>query len=392
MSAAFARTCLMLLASALLTACATAPSAQPRQAQLDALVDAHVLPAMQDHQLAGMAVGILLDGRAHYFNHGVASRETGAAVDADTLFEIGSISKVYAATIAGKAVADGVLDLDAPVSRYVGELGGSSFEAVSVLQAGVYAAGGLPLQFPQHIKDDAEALRWLAAFRPTSQPGTERIYGNPSLGVFGLSAARSLGLPYEVAFAQVLVAGLGLRDTWLTVPAQAQGRYAQGYRADGSLVRLAPGPLMAEAGGVKTSMTGLLDFLRLQFPGHAPSPSWQQAIAITQTGWYRTPLMEQGLGWERHPWPVDVDRLDAANSSQMSQQRNPVSALAEPAHGMRAILLNKTGGTNGFSAYVAVLPEQGIAVAFMTNGQWPRDGRVRAAHAILSALAPPPVP
>src|SRR5471030_2093320 len=59
-------------------------------AQLQALVDAAVTPVMQQQSVPGMAIALTVNGKAHYFNYGVASRENQQAVTRDTLFEIGS--------------------------------------------------------------------------------------------------------------------------------------------------------------------------------------------------------------------------------------------------------------------------------------------------------------
>src|SRR5471032_431916 len=117
-------------------------------AQLQALVDAAVTPVMQQQSVPGMAIALTVNGKAHYFNYGVASRENQQAVTRDTLFEIGSVSKTFTATLGGYALASGKLSLSDKASHVLPALRGSAFDNISVVQLGTYTAGGLPLQFP----------------------------------------------------------------------------------------------------------------------------------------------------------------------------------------------------------------------------------------------------
>ena len=86
--------------------------------QLQAKVDQIIRPLMQEQGISGMAVAIYARDHAHYFSYGVASKADNVPVSRDTLFEIGSLSKTYTATLAALASAEGKLDLDAPAKRY----------------------------------------------------------------------------------------------------------------------------------------------------------------------------------------------------------------------------------------------------------------------------------
>lgn len=373
-----------ILAASTLAAATEAQSAPAPSPELEAAVTSAVTPVMAEHGIPGLAVGLLVDGQRHYFNFGLASKETGTPVTAETLFEIGSVSKVYTATLVGYAVASGKLQLDAPISTYVSELRGSAFDGISVLDAGMYAAGGLPLQFPESVQDDAAALRWLAQWQPDSQPGSARLYSSPSLALFGVAAARSMDKAPVQALEQVLIPALGVRQSWWHVPDSELPLYAQGYDRNDLPVRSDNGPL--GAWGMKASTSGLLDFLQLQLDAGTLEPTLQQAIALTQTGWYRTPLMQQGLGWEIHPWPVDIERWVDSVSPQMWQQPNPITRIANPRRAAADSLLHKTGATRGFGAYVLVLPGRDIALVMLSNKGWPNPQRARVAQAILAAL------
>lgn len=123
-------------------------AAPPSDAQLQALVNAAVTPVMQQQNIPGLTVALTVNGQAHYFNYGVATKDTGQKVSENTLFEIGSVSKTFTATLAGYAQANGKLDLATKASTLWPALQGSAFDNISVLQLGTYSAGGLPLQFP----------------------------------------------------------------------------------------------------------------------------------------------------------------------------------------------------------------------------------------------------
>jgi CubicO group peptidase (beta-lactamase class C family) len=69
--------------------------------------------------IPGVAVGVWTDGREAYACHGVTSVDYPLPVDADTLFLLGSVTKTYTATALLRLVADGRVELDAPVRRYV---------------------------------------------------------------------------------------------------------------------------------------------------------------------------------------------------------------------------------------------------------------------------------
>ncbi len=65
------------------------------------IVDETVRPLMAEQNIPGMAVAITIDGKSHFFGYGVASKESGQKVDEETLFEIGSVSKTFTATLGG---------------------------------------------------------------------------------------------------------------------------------------------------------------------------------------------------------------------------------------------------------------------------------------------------
>jgi CubicO group peptidase (beta-lactamase class C family) len=75
--------------------------------------------AMREHHVPGVSIGLIVDGVEHYVSLGVTSVANPLPVTADTLFQIGSTTKTFTATAAMKLVQDRLLELDAPVRKYI---------------------------------------------------------------------------------------------------------------------------------------------------------------------------------------------------------------------------------------------------------------------------------
>jgi CubicO group peptidase (beta-lactamase class C family) len=106
------------------------------QAKVKDAVDAVIVPLMREETIPGMAIAVTIDGRNYFLNYGVASRESRQPVTNETLFEIGSVSKTFTATLASYAEIEGDLSLSDSASKYLPSLRGSSFDHVSLINLG----------------------------------------------------------------------------------------------------------------------------------------------------------------------------------------------------------------------------------------------------------------
>ena len=356
------------------------------QGRLENVVGAAVRPLMKEHRIPGMAVAVTVEGKQYFFNYGVASKETGQKVTQETIFEIGSTSKAFTATLASYAEALGKLSLSDKASKYLPVLSGTGFDTISLLQLGTYTAGGLPLQFPKGVTDPQEMVDFYRGWRPTYAAGTYRLYSNPSIGLFGHLAARSMGAPFDELMEKQLFPALGLRSTYIRVPHDRMGKYAYGYSKADKPVRVTPGMLDAEAYGVKTTSADLIRFVEANMRGEGIDATLKGAIAATHAGYFKVGEMTQALGWEKYPYPVALDRLLSGNSADMAFKPQGAETLDPSREEARPELINKTGSTNGFGAYVAFVPTENIGIVLLANRNYPIPARIKAAHRILKAL------
>ncbi|WP_277374815.1 PRC family class C beta-lactamase [Pseudomonas sp. AA-38] len=364
-----------------------AASQAPASPSLEKQVDAAAKSMMQTYAIPGIAIAISHKGQQHFFEYGVASRESGQAVDRHTLFELGSISKLFTATLGAYAEARGTLNLSDNASQYLPELQGSAFDHISLLDLATYTAGGLPLQFPDAVEDERQALDYYRNWQAVYPPGTQRLYSNPSIGLFGHLAATSLAEPFQQLMEKDLLPQLGMRESHVQIPQASMKQYAWGYRDD-KPVRVSPGALDAEAYGVKSTSTDMLRFIDANLhPNRLPAPL-RQAISSTHRGYYQIGDMTQALGWERYAYPISLEQLQAGNSAEMALQPQPVERFSVPKPAEGDLLLNKTGSTNGFGAYILLLPARDTGLVILANRNYPNAERVRLALQLLDAIEP----
>lgn len=362
-----------------------AESAVAEPANADAIrsvVDAEIEAVMEEYGIPGVAVAVLARDERYYFNYGVTSPDGGEPVSEETIFEIGSISKTFAATLAAYAEVSGHVDFSDTSAEHMPELADSPIGEVTLEDLGTYAAGGLPLQFPGEVDSQDGMITYFRNWQPEDEAGTQRLYSNPSIGLFGYLAASAMDRDFTEAIEDDLLPAFGLENTFIEIPEDRMDRYAWGMTKDGRKRRVSPGMFDAEAYGIKTTSGDLLRFVDTIMGGGDIGADWRQAIETTLEPRYRAAATIQNLGWESYPFPTPLEVLTDGNSTEMALEPTPI----EPAQNHAAVLVNKTGSTSGFGAYAAFVPTEKIGVVILANRNYPNAARVEAAHAILTAM------
>ena len=303
---------IIVLTTTLLVACASigVSDAADQQDAVKSAVDKAIQPVMEKYEIPGMAVGITVGGKDYVLDYGVASTKTRKPVTDSTLFEIGSVSKTFTATLASWAQVSGQLSLSDKTSKYLPSLQGSKFGEVSLLNLGTHTPGGLPLQVPENVTNNDQ-----------------------------------------------------LTD------------YAQGYTEKDEPIRMATAVLSSEAYGVKTTATDMIHFVEANMGMIKLNVELQRAITDTHTGYFKAGVMTQDLVWEQYAYPVDLKTLLEGNSCQMILEATPVAQITPPMEPRKDVLINKTGSTNGFGAYVAFVPEKQMGIIILANKNYPIGDR-----------------
>lgn len=353
-------------------------------------VDRIIAPLIAEFRIPGMVVGVTAAGNRQCFAYGVASRVSQHPVDALTRFEIGSVSKVFTCLLAALAAAQGRLRWRDPVSHHLPHLTGSALGNVTLEQLATYTGGGLPLQFPDAVSTWDAAREYYEVWRPTSVPGSLRLYSNPSIGLLGAATAAASGDDFSALMEQQVFTPLGLSHSFIQWPNDEEPNFAWGYDANDNPIRARVAPASAEAYGVKTSADDLLALLEaLIDPMRITGRALQAAVRDTMQPRFLTAAFAQCLGWERYDLPAALPQLLKGNGPDMVLKPQPVTSLkGSPSLGeLKDGFFNKTGSTNGFSAYTAVMPERSLGLVMLANRNFPNSERVKAAKAILDRVS-----
>ncbi|QXC48718.1 beta-lactamase [Agrobacterium salinitolerans] len=355
------------------------------EAKLKAITDAAIKPIMEKNGIPGLAVGISVDGESHIFTYGVMSKSSGKPVTAQTLFELGSISKTFTVTLSTYAEMNGQLSLSSKVENYLPSMKGKPFGDVTLMQLGTHTARGFPLQVPDNVKTEQQLLAYLKAWKPSYKPGTHRTYANPSIGMLGYITAKAMGQSFDDAMKDTLFPALGLKNTFTVVPEAKMADYAQGYKRTGEPARVTPAVLSSEAYGVKSTAADMIRFVNANMGLEKLDGKIQQALTNTHTGYFSVGAMTQDMVWEQYARPAQLETLRELNSGALLKTV-PVSEISPPMKPRQDVFINKTGSTNGFGAYVAFIPKQKLGIVILANKNYPNEERVSAAYEILTAL------
>lgn len=355
----------------------------PKDREIKKLVDQNFKPLLDKYDVPGMAVGVIQNNKKYETYYGLQSVQDKKAVSSSTIFELGSVSKLFTATAGGYAKNKGKISFDDTPGKYWKELKNTPIDQVNLLQLATYTSGNLALQFPDEVQTDQQVLTFFKDWKPKNSIGEYRQYSNPSIGLFGKVVALSMNKPFDQVLEKTIFPDLGLKHSYVNVPKTQMQNYAFGYNQENQPIRVNPGPLDAPAYGVKSTLPDMLSFINANINPQKYPADIQRAINETHQGFYQVGTMYQALGWEEFSYPAPLQTLLDSNSEQIVMKPNKVTAISkEPSIKM----FHKTGSTNGFGTYVVFIPKENIGLVMLTNKRIPNEERIKAAYAVLNAI------
>jgi serine-type D-Ala-D-Ala carboxypeptidase/endopeptidase len=259
-----------LLASA--WACAASSSEPAWRKQ----VDAAAKPLIDRGAAAGLAIGLVDRDRTWTFGYGRAADGADKPPDERTIFEIGSVTKVFTAVALAQMVQEKQVTLDDPVGKYLPEsvkVAEHDGRQITLEHLATHTSGlpRLPANLlPQialnpgnpYAKYTVEQLYAAAGGASlASPPGSRFAYSNFGAGLLGHALARRAGMTYEELVREKICQPLGMTETWIVLPPECRGRFAQGHTASGKAATPWEIVTLAGAGGLRSTVHDMLLFV-----------------------------------------------------------------------------------------------------------------------------------
>ena len=288
---------------------------------------------MTRHHVPGVAIGILHDGDEDVAAYGVTNLEHPLPVDADTLFQIASITKTMTATVVMRLVERGALDLDAPVRRYLPEFRVRDEAAASqatLRHLVTHTTGWLGDCFADFGKGDDALARYVAAMADLEQLtplGEIWHYSNSSFAVLGRLIEVATGKTYEAAVRELLFIPLGMAKSCFNADEAITHRVAAGHVIVDEQPRVARPWAFPRAttpvGGVVSCIRDLLAYASFHL-GDGRAPDGARLLSVGSLELMRTQLTpadnDRGVGVAWFLRHIDGVRVQYHGGAAIGQQ------------------------------------------------------------------------
>jgi D-alanyl-D-alanine-carboxypeptidase/D-alanyl-D-alanine-endopeptidase len=311
--------------------------------KIDRLATTYIV---QDHS-SGLSMAVVKRNpqtgqlEALLLNYGYTSKADNQPVTSNTVYEIGSITKVFTGILLAQAINNGKVNLNDPVQDYLPSsvtLAAYKNQPIRLVDLATHRSG-LPRDLGSD--DPSDLYQFMNGFRPSMAPGAEYIYSNLGYMILGDILARLSQTDFATLEFNSVSQPIGLMDTREVLNSDEQNRLAQGYSYDGSQARYFPDTgNMSAAGYLRSTLNDMSRFLMDNMKTDSTPLASSLYLAQISQAEGRNPGTGTGLGWE-------IDHPGTPNE-----------------------VIWKSGGTPGFTSYISFRKDGSTGFVLLSNGQF----------------------
>lgn len=327
-------------------------SDNPKAGALDLKVDSIVRNYISDGANCGLSLAIYNKGQVSYYNYGEVKRGAKQLPDKTTIYEIGSVSKVFTGILLAQAVKDNKVNLNDDIRKYLpGEYKnlvyrGRPVELVHLanhtsriprLPDDIDKKPGFDAQNPyKHYNKDL-IFNFLHKVTIDTFPGMKSEYSNVGMALLGVILEKVYNKTYDDLVIEYISKPLGLKSTKMNLNDEEKMRFAQGYTMEGSETSHWELGDFAGAGGLRSTPEDMINFVI------ANLKEKNDALKLSHSSTFDDGRNHAGLAWQ----------------------------LIITKKGNEMIWHN--GGTFGFSAFASLIKSKDIGVVVLSNSGNPVD-------------------
>ena len=297
-------------------------------------------------------VGIIDKEGTEQYYYGQTAKD-GNPIDENTIFETGSISKVFTSLILADMVVNGEVNLNDPIDKFLPEnvqTPSKDGKQITLLDLATHTSG-LPVMpnYPPNPDSDKEyeydkdgMYEYLSDFEISREIGSQYEYSNTGGSLLGHVLSLQAGKSYEQTLKERVLDKLGLDSTCINQCDELQDRFAKPHALGEIVDEIGLDDEMAGAGGVRSSGKDMLVFL--SYAMGLKDSELQKSFELTQTANHEiNEILSIGLGWH-------IIQTDERN------------------------IVWHNGATNGFASFVGFDSDSKEGVVVLTNSQVLVDG------------------
>jgi serine-type D-Ala-D-Ala carboxypeptidase/endopeptidase len=317
-------------------------------------VGALVKPLLEKKQSVGVVVGVIEAGCTHVLGFGRDALGGDKTPDGKTIFEIGSVTKVFTSLELAQMAQESLVRLDDPVERYLPaevKVASRAGREITLEDLATHTSGlpRVPLKLsvlgvmsnnPYAGYNDKDLYYFLKVWKPMEDIGTKWAYSNVGAGLLAHALARRAGVDYGQLIANRITEPLGMNDTRITLTDEQERRLAKPYASGGTPAARWTFDVLAGCGALHSTADDLLVFLAAELG--IKDSKLRAAMEVTQQPRRQMDVnwMRMGLGWIVMKLPKKDGGVD---------------------------LYWHNGGTAGYSSYVGFIKERKTAVVVLSN-------------------------
>lgn len=284
-------------------------------------IESAVQPLLDWKPKCALVIGIVANSEQEIFSYGQLSHENPQPPDGDTVFEIGSITKVFTAILLSDMTMRGEVQLNDPIHVYLPDsitMPAWNARDIVLLDLARHTsglprlAGNMKWGDPENPYADYTIdllYEFLNRAEFEYEPGSVSVYSNLGFGLLGHILSRAVRSNYETLLANRICEPLGMRDTAITLNESQRSRLAQGYHpSDRAATNWDFTDAYAGAGAIRSTMNDMMKFLcanlgivetsltpALRFSHQVHSPENKPVEPDIRLGWHVPTIGDENI-------------------------------------------------------------------------------------------------
>jgi CubicO group peptidase (beta-lactamase class C family) len=327
-------------------------TSNPLKTLLEKRIDSAIRVYIHQPNTVGLSVGIINKGQISTYGYGETAKGKAQLPDANTVFEIGSITKTFTATLLAHYVLAGKLKLTDPITTYLPDsvAANKSLQKITLVQLSNHTSGlpSLPANFFMHADldmlnpyknyDKRQLFAYLKNCTLLTTPGEVSAYSNMGVGLLGLILEKVSGKSFEQMVNDVICKPLGMQSTAQMLSPALSQKFVSVYNQGGAATPAWDFGALKACGSLHSTITDLLQYAKANMQ---TSGTLAKEFALTHQVTFNK--KEQiGLGW----FIIKVGNADHYFHN---------------------------GGTYGSSSFLAFNAEKNVGVVILSNSALSTD-------------------